>query len=487
MEKAASYNPKPRQNSLLYNIVNDNLETFLAMGNGDPNKKGLPKYVEKEFREYLKCGIFAEGFCLLRCIGDTKKDICRSDQIIPFSCKYRGFCPSCAARRMHSKSIYLSEKILPKVDYRQWVMSFPFALRYWMASDDRILKKVNKICVAEISKFLRQKLGKINGKKLECGLISFFQRSSADLALNYHFHILAMDGIFSWNKDPKVKPKFHKIKQPTNEEIQRVLVRIRDRTMQYLVKIRKLIIDHGEFTFSDLTNEFDERGNIKIAAIRRRIAIGKRAGEKVRTIGKSFGKSGEYVKITGEKTASVNGFSLHANRMVKAKNRDELEFLIRYISRGELSENSLSLDSNGDVILALKREFRDGTTAIQLSPLELLEKISSIIPYPYKNLITYSGCFAPNSKMRPLIIINQEETPPKSANNPHYIPWAELLRRVYREDLTQCPYCEGVRKIVAIVTRADLIRKILLLLNIPPDPLVTFPSTFEEHQYYQVY
>jgi hypothetical protein len=47
-----------------------------------------------EFDAFLECGILAHGFLLLRC-GD-----CGHDKLLAFSCKRRGFCLSCGARRM---------------------------------------------------------------------------------------------------------------------------------------------------------------------------------------------------------------------------------------------------------------------------------------------------------------------------------------------------------------------------------------------------
>jgi ribosomal protein S27E len=54
----------------------------------------LPDYVEQEFDAYLKCGRLEEGFLRLRC------ERCHAEKLVAFSCKKRGFCPSCGARRM---------------------------------------------------------------------------------------------------------------------------------------------------------------------------------------------------------------------------------------------------------------------------------------------------------------------------------------------------------------------------------------------------
>ena len=52
--------------------------------------------------------------------------------LVPFSCKRRGFCPSCAGRRMAQTAAHLVEQIIPWVPTRQWVVSVPVPLRYWM-------------------------------------------------------------------------------------------------------------------------------------------------------------------------------------------------------------------------------------------------------------------------------------------------------------------------------------------------------------------
>ena len=55
--------------------------------------KPLPRYVEQEFEAYLQCGCAEHGFFRVRC------ESCRREHLLLFSCKRRGFCPSCGARR----------------------------------------------------------------------------------------------------------------------------------------------------------------------------------------------------------------------------------------------------------------------------------------------------------------------------------------------------------------------------------------------------
>ena len=46
-----------------------------------------------------------------------------------FSCKRRGFCPSCGPRRMVQSAAYLVDCVIPRVPVRQWVLSFPIPQR----------------------------------------------------------------------------------------------------------------------------------------------------------------------------------------------------------------------------------------------------------------------------------------------------------------------------------------------------------------------
>src|SRR6266702_43148 len=86
----ATYEPRDPSRTVLYKVVADHLEIFLASLDADPDAKGLPAYVQREFYDYLQCGILAHGFLRLGC------DTCQKELLLPFSCKRRGFCPSCA-------------------------------------------------------------------------------------------------------------------------------------------------------------------------------------------------------------------------------------------------------------------------------------------------------------------------------------------------------------------------------------------------------
>ena len=101
-----AYVPRDPSTTVLYRVVADHLETFLASLAADPDARGLPAYVEREFYDYLQCGVLAHGFLRLGC------DTFHHELLLAFSCKRRGFCPSCAGRRMAQTAAHLVERVV---------------------------------------------------------------------------------------------------------------------------------------------------------------------------------------------------------------------------------------------------------------------------------------------------------------------------------------------------------------------------------------
>ena len=89
------------EQQVLHTIVREHLETFLHEAAERGEGTGLPRFVEQEFRDFLTCGILTHGFARVRCGS------CAFERLVPFSCKGRGFCPSCGGRRMTERAARL--------------------------------------------------------------------------------------------------------------------------------------------------------------------------------------------------------------------------------------------------------------------------------------------------------------------------------------------------------------------------------------------
>src|SRR5437016_12795966 len=175
----ATYTPRDPSHTVLYTVIAEHLATLLASLEADPHAPGLPAYVQREFYDYLRCGILAHGFLRLGC------DTCHHELLVPFSCKRRGFCPSCAGRRMAQTAAYLVERVIPWVPTRQWVVSVPIPLRYWMASSQDLTAQVQTIIRRTIAQYYVNQAvqGGVERQQVHAGSVTFIQRFGSALQL----------------------------------------------------------------------------------------------------------------------------------------------------------------------------------------------------------------------------------------------------------------------------------------------------------------
>ena len=54
-------------------VVGEHLEPFLTEAHERGGGEGLPRFVERELREFLTCGVMARGFARFRCDGCTRE------------------------------------------------------------------------------------------------------------------------------------------------------------------------------------------------------------------------------------------------------------------------------------------------------------------------------------------------------------------------------------------------------------------------------
>ena len=144
--------PKPCKLPCSCCAFQEHLETFLAQVTAHTGAS-LPEFVKAEFAAFLECGILAHGFLRLRCPE------CAHEKRVAFSCKQRGFCPSCGARRMVESAAHLVDQIIPQVPVRQWVLSFPIPLRVLFAAHPELLSSVLQIIHRVIATFLIKQAG----------------------------------------------------------------------------------------------------------------------------------------------------------------------------------------------------------------------------------------------------------------------------------------------------------------------------------------
>src|SRR5215510_13662839 len=229
----ATYEPRDPSSTVLYNVIAEHLETFLASLDDDPDAKGLPDYVRREFYDYLQCDILAHGFLRLGC------DNCQKEVLLAFSCKRRGFCASCADRRIAQTAAHLGDGVMPWVPTRQWVVSVPMPLRYWTAPSRDLTAQVHSIIRTTIAQFYVNQAVKRGAErqKVQPGSVTFVQRFGGALQRNVHYHLIVIEGVFLDRTDQGLKPRFLKGEPPSDADVAHVVQKISRRVIR---KLRRL-------------------------------------------------------------------------------------------------------------------------------------------------------------------------------------------------------------------------------------------------------
>jgi Transposase zinc-binding domain/Putative transposase len=209
----------------LHQAVRGHLSSFLAEAEA-ADRGGLPRFVEGDFARYLACGVLAHGFARLACAS------CRCEVLVPFSCKTRGVCPSCNARRAHDTAIHLVERVLPRAPYRQWTLSLPIPVRFCLASDAQLLSEVLGLFVRALFAFQRRTARRLGVSRPLTGAVAFVQRFRSALQLTPHFHVLVPEAVFEELDGAELR--LHRLPRPTDAEVETLAVTVARRTLALL-------------------------------------------------------------------------------------------------------------------------------------------------------------------------------------------------------------------------------------------------------------
>jgi hypothetical protein len=467
--KPKLYNPRHPERTLLYQTIAEHFEIWFELascgqfdGQGDHH---TPKpYVRQAFRKYLECGIFAHGFARAWC------DDCGHDYFVAYSCKGRGVCPSCNTRRMVETAAHLMDHVFPRLPVRQWVLSVPKRLRYFMQRDGAALNMVLRIFLRVIAQSLQDHCAgaaQVDRAALHIGAVAFIHRFGSSLNGHVHFHVCAVDGVF---EDVAVAGQTDAQSSPPG------------------------IVFHP-------ASAIDEAAVAQVQAdLRRRIL-------------RAFVGRGLLASCDAKDMLAYqhSGFSVDAGVLIEAHDRAALERLLRYCARPPFAMDRLRKERNALVYRCAKQHSEPGSDKrgakvdeLHLTPLELIDRIAALVPPPRTHRHRYFGVLAPNSPHRAAVtalatsaqpakqVVVQTEpaatgegapgvaplghaisptpepAPPKRAPA-HYL-WAVLIARIYEVFPLLCPLCGGQMRLIAFITEGTQIRKILDHIGVDSEP-----------------
>jgi hypothetical protein len=270
------------------------------------------------------------------------------------------------------------------------------------------------------------------------------------------------------------------------EELEALLRTVITRVTRTLVRAGVLVAeDEQPYLDLEMDSPYEQLAG---AAIRYVIAAGPQAGRATMRLRDPLLAAQPSGARTKPFTAARDGFSLNCAVACAAHERAKLERVCRYMARGPIAQDRLSVDGDGLVVLELKRAFSDGTTHVLFEPQDFIARLAALVPRPKAHLVRYHGLFAPNARERGSIVARPDAAIKASASdecasNAGSTPmsWMARLKRVFAVDLSRCPNCGGELRVIAAITEPGVIHRILEHMGLdehvqpraPPSPVTT--------------
>ena len=232
---------------------------------------------------------------------------------------------------MAETAAHLVDHVIPPLPVRQWVLSVPKRLRWYLEREPRAVSAVLHILLRVIEAHLCRSSDA--SWQARFGTVSFIHRFGASLNQHIHDHCCVIDGVFEPVEETGAAPqsaRFRPAASLTPEALAAIAEQVRVRVLRW----------------------FGRSGLIEPDDVREMLAW------------------------------ENSGFSLDAAVRVGAHDRAGLERLLRDCARPPFALERLELIDEQQVIDRLPRTQRDGTTALTLTPLELIDHLAALIPPP---------------------------------------------------------------------------------------------------------
>jgi hypothetical protein len=377
---------------------------------------------------------------------------------------------------MVETAAHLTDHVFPRLPVRQWVLSVPKRLRYFLQRDGAVLNMVLRIFLRVIAQSLQScspGAAQVDKATLHIGAIAFIHRFGSSLNAHVHFHVCVVDGVFEAvalegdaDADVQASPPgvvFHPacaIDAPAVAQVQ--------------ADLRKRIL-----------RAFVARGLLESCDAKDMLAY------------------------------QHSGFSVDAGVCIESHDRAALERLLRYCAHPPFAMERLRKEGVALVYRCAKQRSEPTSDKrgakvdeLTLTPLGLIDRIAALVPPPRTHRHRYFGVLAPNSPLRCAVtamalpalaqqVTRQAEpistglgtpaptlpgnavmpTPePVQPKRPAHYLWAVLIARIYEVFPLLCPICGGQMRLIAFITEGTQIRKILDHIGVDSEPPHVSPA-----------
>jgi hypothetical protein len=270
--------------------------------------------------------------------------------------------------------------------------------------DDQLVGSHHRLPVLAFYAARAAQEGRLGAKT---GAVTVVQRTSSDLRLNPHLHLVVLDG--AWYEDGG-ELAWEGLSHLGTSEVGEVLERLVRRIERHLRRCGLLGIDTDE---AEPDGEGDPEGNLAASAVWGQTPP---AGPQWRS--RLAPLEPHALGYDRPLCASLDGFTLHAATRAGAFHPAGREALLRYVLRPPLAQERLELRPAGLVRITLKRAYADGTIAVDMDPLSMLCRLAASVPPPRRHTIRYSGVLAPASPWRRVLVPTAPSETPADGQRP---------------------------------------------------------------------
>jgi len=362
-------------------------------------------FTDAAVARYLDCGIPESGFARVRC------ERCAAEFLLTFSCKGRGLCPSCGAKRAAAFAAFLKDEVLEEVGHAQWVFTIPKMLRPYFLHHRDLL---GELCRAAYDTVRELMVAAVDNKDFRPGMVAVIQTFGDSLKWNPHIHALCSRG--GWNAAGEWFP----------------LPYIDARAAEHLFrhKVFRLLQKQGLLS--------DERMAL-LSSWRH------------------------------------SGFSVDNSVTLYPRDAVGLERLGRYILRSPVSLERMDYSLDTEQVVYHSKPGHDREAPERLEPMEFIARLLTHIPDPHRHEIRYYGYYSSVARAEPQTADPSPDSTETCSAFPTLEEsavaaariaalrrrWADLIRRVYEIDPLVCARCGGPMRVVSFITQPSVIRRIL--------------------------
>lgn len=207
---------------------------------------------------------------------------------------------------------HLVDHVIPDVSVRQWVLSLPHRVRYRLAWDHDLSRRVTAVFLRAVFRRLRDLARAAGVEQPREGAVAIIQRFGGALNLNIHIHALVLDGVFA--RDAAGTVGFHPARRLTTLDVAAVPAAVEPRLRRLLDwgSIREG--DPGDAAQDAVVDPWADEtpvlAGLAAASVQGLVALGRPRSTRLRRLGYSR-QRGETLPL-GPCHARWNGLDLHA-------------------------------------------------------------------------------------------------------------------------------------------------------------------------------